>query len=186
MTLKLKNVRLSFPDLFEATQYDAKSKPRYSAVFLVPTKSPLKAEIDAYIEDMAAAKWGAKAKTYLKSILPDPKGCCWQDGERKSYDGYEGHFALSAHRYLSQGRPLVLDANKTPLSEADGRPYAGCYVNATVEIWCQDNANGKGIRAELLGVQFLRDGDAFAAGSKPSEDDFEDVAEGADAAAGLV
>ena len=80
----------------------------------------------------------------------------------------------------------MLDANRNPLVEADGRPYSGCYVNATVELWAQQNTTGRGMRAELLGVQFLRDGDAFAAGSKPSEDDFDDVSEGADAAAGLV
>jgi hypothetical protein len=186
MKLKLKNVRLSFPALFEPEQYDAKSKPRYAANFLIPANSPMKAEIDAAIDATAAEKWGAKAKAHLKTILPDPKGCCWQDGDRKEYDGYAGNFSLAAYRYTERGRPLVLDADKSPLTEADGRPYAGCYVNATVDLYAQDNKQGKGIRAELLGVQFYRDGDAFAAGSKPSEDDFEDVAEGADAADGLV
>jgi hypothetical protein len=75
----------------------------------------------------------------------------------------------------------VLDGLKNPLVAADGKPYAGCYVNTTVEFWAQDNSYGKGIRCTLLGVQFLRDGDAFSAGSVATPDDFEALAEGAGA-----
>ncbi|MDC5277565.1 DUF2815 family protein, partial [Acinetobacter baumannii] len=64
---------------------------------------------------------------------------------------------------------------KTPLVQADGRPYAGCYVNAAIELWCQDNNYGKRINASLRGVQFLKDGEAFAGGGVASEDDFEDL-----------
>ncbi|CAN0502063.1 unnamed protein product, partial [Phaeothamnion confervicola] len=80
----------------------------------------------------------------------------------------------------SSGRPLVIDGQKNPLVEEDGKPYGGCYVNATVEIYAQKGENA-GIRCGLLAVQFARDGDAFTAGSKPSADDFDDVAAGATA-----
>ncbi|EOA7521129.1 ssDNA-binding protein, partial [Escherichia coli] len=42
---------------------------------------------------------------------------------------------------------------------------------------------GKRINASLGGVQFLRDGDAFAGGGVASADDFDDISEGADAEA---
>ena len=67
-----------------------------------------------------------------------------------------------------------------PLTAADGRPYAGCYVIANVELWAQDNNYGKRINASLRGVQFLRDGDAFSGGGAASEDEFDEV-EGSDA-----
>jgi len=181
MKLKLTNVRLSFPALFEPEQYDAKSKPRWSGTFLVPAGSPLSKEVDKALLGVATAKWGAKGPLFLKSILGDPKGCCWQDGNLKTSAGYENMFALTAHRYESDGAPLVLDTNKSPLTAKDGRPYAGCYVNATVDLWPQDNANGRGIRAQLLGVQFVKDGDAFGASKPPEVDDFEDLSEGSDA-----
>ncbi|MWN55950.1 ssDNA-binding protein, partial [Escherichia coli] len=60
---------------------------------------------------------------------------------------------------------------------------AGCYVNAVIDIWAQDNNFGKRINASLGGVQFLRDGDAFAGGGVASADDFDDISEGADAEA---
>ena len=50
-----------------------------------------------------------------------------------------------------------------------------------VEFWAQDNKTGKGLRATLLGVQRVRDGDAFGGGAAPSADDIGEIAEGADA-----
>ena len=78
-------------------------------------------------------------------------------------------------------RPLVIDKDKSPLTEQDGKPYAGCFVNASVELWAQDNNYGKRINASLRGVQFFKDGDAFAGGGAASEDEFDDIAEGATA-----
>jgi hypothetical protein len=37
------------------------------------------------------------------------------------------------------------------------------------------------VNASLRGVQFLRDGDAFAGGGAASDDEFDDVSEGATA-----
>lgn len=64
-------------------------------------------------------------------------------------------------------------------------PYSGCYVNASVEFWAQDGDNA-GIRCSLRGVQFFKDGDSFAGGSKAKADEFDEfnAADGADA--GLV
>lgn len=187
--LMLKNVRLSFPTLGEPEQFQGKGPFRWSAVCLVPTTDAQKAMVDKALEQVATEKWGAKAKIHLSNILPDPKGCCWIDGGRKAFDGYEGHWALSAHRKQDDGRPLVMDADKSPIYQADGtlypgkegRIYAGCYVNMQVEIWAQENSNGKGLRATLLGIQYAGKGDAFGGGARPSADEFGEVAEGSDA-----
>ena len=77
-------------------------------------------------------------------------------------------------------RPTVLDRDKTPLTENDGKPYAGCYVNAVVDIYAQ-KGDFPGIRASVSGVQFHSDGEAFGGGRPASADEFDDVTEGADA-----
>lgn len=59
-------------------------------------------------------------------------------------------------------------------------PYSGCYVNGSVEFWAQDGDNS-GIRCSLRAVQFWRDGDAFAGGSKVGADEMDDIVDGADA-----
>lgn len=65
------------------------------------------------------------------------------------------------------------------MAKEDGIIYSGCYVNLRAEIWCQDNKWGQCVRAKLLGVQFVEDGDAFGSGSKPaSADDFPDLEDG--------
>jgi hypothetical protein len=122
-------------------------------------------------------KHGAKAAGILKQIRNNPNKFSFQDGDTKSYDGYEGMMALSAK---SGVRPLVIDRDRSPLTEADGKPYAGCYVNASVEFFCYDSS-GVGVSASLAGVQFVRDGDAFGGGAAAKADEFDDLGEGADA-----
>ena len=101
------------------------------------------------------------------------------DGDLKAtYDGFAGNLYVSARNPI---RPLVLNSDKSPLTEADGKPYAGCYVNVSLELWAQDNNYGKRVNATLMGVQFYCDGDAFAGGGVASEDDFDDVSNGATA-----
>lgn len=187
--LMLTDVRCSFLVLGDPEDYQGNKKFRWSATALVPYTSPLKAQVDAAIKATAEEKWGAKAAKFLEAILADPKGCCWVDGKRKDYDGYEGHFALSAHRSQKDGRPVVIDRDKSPIYKPDGSiypgkegvVYSGCFVNMQVELWAQDNSNGKAMRAGLLGVQKVRDGDAFSGGTRPSDDAFGAITEGADA-----
>lgn len=178
MKLALKNVRLAFPELFEAKTVNGEGKPAFSATFLIdPADAQVKAINDA-IEKVAHEKWGAKADAILKAMRAQDK-VCLHDGDLKStYDGFAGMLYISSRNAT---RPLVIDRDKAPLVEADGKPYAGCYVNASIELWAQDNNYGKRVNASLRGVQFLRDGDAFAGGSAASEDEFDDLAEGADA-----
>ncbi|MEX3629075.1 MAG: ssDNA-binding protein [Burkholderia sp.] len=183
--VKLKDVRLSFPDLFEAVQYEGKGPFNYRATFLQPKGQAVYAQQDdkswkpstmaKVIAQVAKDKWGAKAEAVLKSIANNNQKLCWIDGASKEYDGYDGNFYLSASRGQDKGRPLIVNHDKAPLTAADGKPYAGCYVIGTVEIWAQDNSFGKGIRATLRGVQFLRDGDAFSAGTPVTDDDFEEI-----------
>lgn len=207
--LLLPDVRCSFLVLGEPTDYQGNKKFRWSATALIPEDSPLKKAVDAAIQEVAVTEWAAKAAAYLPNIMSDPKGCAWQPGSRKpDYDGYAGHWSLSCHRDKKKGAPLVLmrDAKKTPIyyrgdpkqaekfgfdpamctvdepyPGMEGKIYSGCYVNMHVEIWAQNNANGKGIRAALLGIQFNRAGDYFGGGSAPTEDAFPDMGEGADA-----
>lgn len=171
MKVQLKNVRLSFPGLFEATPFNPGDEPKYKATFLIEKGSAQEKAVHAAILAVAKEKWGAKAEATIKSIASNPNKFCFQDGDTKDYDGYAGMMALTAK---NTARPLVIDRDKTPLVAADGKPYAGCYVNASVEIFVYDNS-GKGVSASLKGVQFLKDGDAFGGGAPASPDDFDNL-----------
>jgi hypothetical protein len=66
-----------------------------------------------------------------------------------------------------------VDRDRSLITEDDNKLYAGCYVNAIIELWVQDNSYGKRVNANLLGVQFFKDGEPFADGVKASADDFD-------------
>lgn len=178
--VKLNDVRLSFPDLWEATQYEGAGAFRYNASFLIEPGSANDKAVQAAILEAATEKWGKKAAATLESIKGNSNKFCYSKGDAKEYEGYAGMLVLSAHRKQDAGRPMVIDQSKNPLVAADGKPYAGCYVNATVDLWAQEGTHS-GMRCGLLGVQFLRDGDAFSGAGAAKIDDFDDLGDGAGA-----
>ena len=159
--IKLQNVRLSFPSLFKKAMYNG-DETKFEATFLIPKDSPIVAEIKKAVAD--------KIKTDLKGAKLGADRICFKDGDEIDYDGYAGCMSIKAG---NSKRPLVIDNDKTPLSEDDNRVYAGCYVNAVIELWAQDNGFGKRINANLLGVQFFKDGEPFGDGVSASVDDFD-------------
>lgn len=178
MKLKLSNVRLAFPALFEAKTVNGEGKPAFSASFIIDPKDAQIKAINAGIDEVAKAKWGAKADAVLKSMRATDKVCLHDGDLKEQYEGYAGNLYVSTR---SPTRPLVINTDKSPLTEQDGMPYAGCYVNASIELWAQDNNYGKRVNASLRGVQFVKDGDAFAGGGAANEDEFDDIADGAGA-----
>lgn len=177
MKLNLPNTRLTFPSLFEASDFDGDGNFKYRAGLLIPKGSDNDKKIWAAVKQVAKDAWGAKYESILESIKHIPNRAGYRDGDVKGAEEYAGCMYLNA---ANKARPLVIDRDKTPLVAADGRPYSGCYVSAVVTIYAYDN-KGKGIGFSLGGIQFYRDGDAFAGGGVASGDDFDSIEEGTDA-----
>jgi hypothetical protein len=173
MELKLENVRLAFPVLFEPKTMNAGEKPAWSAVFILPNDHPQLARVRQAVEQVGSDKFGSQwAK--IRPGLQSAGKLCFRDGADKSaYDGFEDCWYLSTRAYA---RPGVYDRDTSVLTERDGVVYAGCYVNALVDIYAQDNAYGRRINATLRGVQFARDGDAFSGGRPARASDFTSLA----------
>lgn len=178
MKIKLSNVRLAFPQLFEAKTVNGEGEPAFSASFIIDPKNPALSELRKAIDTVGREKWNSKWDAIKKAMEAADKTALHDGDTKADYAGYEGNFFVSAR---NKTRPLVIDRDKSPLTAADGRPYAGCYVHASIELWAQDNAYGKRINASLRGVQFYKDGDAFAGGGSASEDEFDDIEDGATA-----
>lgn len=185
MKITIENARLAFAQhLFEAGTVGGEGEPAFSCTAIIPKDHPAIAELRAAEEAVAKEKFGAKAAEELKAIRAKDRGVV-HDGDTKSnYDGFEGNAFVSAR---SKTRPTVIDRDRSPLVAADGRPYSGCYANVMVEIWAQNNAYGKRINAQLMGVQFVKDGDSFGGGAGPAAaDDFPDLDAGEDAGANMM
>lgn len=191
----LLGARLSFASLFEPNrqkQDDGSIRETWKSNFLFPKddldncfaifngqKMPILKAIRAASKEAKTKTWGASEDKWPKL---KPEKICWRDGDLEDWDGYAGHWYVSANAPIGD-RPAVVtnrkDANNKWMEAqpgGKGAPYSGCYVNATIEIWAQDNEHGKRINAKLKAVQFLRDGEAFGtAPTNPDEDFTEDM-----------
>ncbi|MDF7671140.1 DUF2815 family protein [Orbaceae bacterium ESL0721] len=172
MKVKLNNVRIAFPKLFKPEQVNGEGEPQFSATFILAKDHPCIKDIGNAIAQVAKEKWADKADAVLKKLKAELK-VCLKDGDIKSeLEGFENKYYLNAN---NKTRPYVVDRDKTQLNPDDGVIYAGCYVNAVVDIWAMDNKFGKRICASLSGVQFYKDGDAFSGGGVASDTDFDDL-----------
>lgn len=179
----LTNVRIAFPTLFTPQQVNGEGKAAFSASFLMPPDHPDIIKIRNAITEVATAKWGEKAQEILRGLIAGDKVCLHNGDTKSQYDGFPGNMFVSARGYQ---RPLVIGQDKSPLVEADGKPYSGSYVNAQVALWAQANNFGKRVNAQLRGVQFLRDGEAFGGGAVSNPDEFTEVDNSADGEAPVM
>jgi hypothetical protein len=171
--ITLPKVRLSFPKIWTAEAFKPGDKPKFSANFLIPNGSALEKKVKAAALEALDSKFPGKGKTIYASIANNRNKCGVQDGDTYEYDGYAGHLVVKAANTI---RPTVVGADRSPLTEADGKVYAGCYVNAIIEFFGYDNT-GKGLSATLKGIQFAGHGDAFTGGGVASADQFEVIEE---------
>lgn len=191
MDIRLKNVRLAFPALFEPSSI-GEGQPKYGAKLIVSDDSEAVLIGDKQIAGSAAGicelaikqvaitKWKDKAQAIVQNFdrLGKKPDTFFVPGPYKNRDGvpYDGFVARSYVTATNQVRPTLVDRDgKTQLIPGDGRLYAGCFVNALISVWAQDNQYGRAIRASLKGVQFLRDGDAFGAGTVAGIGAFDDL-----------
>lgn len=175
--IMLSNVRLAFPELYVAKQVNGEGKAAFSACFLMPPEHPDIAKVKAAIAAVATAKWGEKVSEILPLLVAGDKVCLHSGDAKANYDGFAGHLYVSARSYV---RPLTIAQDRSPLTQEDGKPYSGCYVNAQLAFWAQQNTYGKRVNAQLRGVQFLKDGDAFGGGAVAQPDEFDVVDNSAD------
>lgn len=178
MELRVNNVRGAFLALFEAKAFaGGEGGAAFSGSFIIAKDDPQIKKINLAIDAVAKEKWADKAPGVLKLLRGSDKTFLHDGDLKENYEGFPGNNFIAAR---NKSRPLVIDRNKTPLSEADGKPYSGCFVNAVLDIWAQDNKFGKRVNATLKGVQFVKDGDAFSGASPASVDAFDDLSEGTD------
>lgn len=172
--VQLKNVRLSYPSLFHVKPLDADAppgaKPKYEATFILD-KTANAADIKAM---QAAILLVTKNAKVLKGRKPTK--VCLREGDdtaaRAEAEGYgSGVMSVGARNHR---RPGVVNRDLSPLTEEDGKPYAGCYVNASVEVYGYSHPkSGPGIAASVRNVQFVKDGVPFGEAPVAADKDFE-------------
>lgn len=188
----LLNVRLSFASLFEPNrqkQDDGTERETWKANFLfskegvdqvmavyMGKRMPVLKALKAASNAAKTKKWGDEKKwPKLK-----PEKLFMRDGDLEDWDGYAGNYYVSANAPIT-ARPAVVtnrkDGNNQWIEAEPGgksAPYSGCYVNAVIRVWAQDNDHGKRVNSELKTVQFYKDGESFGAAPVDPNEMFSD------------
>jgi len=178
-TMMLKNVRIRFPAIAEPKAI-GDGEPAYGGKFVI-ADGDMADQIDAAMLEAATQKWEKDAKGVL-DILRDNKKVCFERKPYRStktgevYHGFENAFTLGSRTADSKPAPTVFDEYGKPVQakqDIERLIYDGCYVNAKVEFWAQDNNWGRRLNCSLLGVMFAGHGESFGGGSGPAAaDDF--------------
>ena len=172
--VRLNKVRLSFPHL--AAPRPPKPLPngqipesKFEASFLIDPSSPDVQAFMTRVQTMLAEKWPQQWQAVLNHVQGDRRLRAFGRGEehidKKTMgvlDGYEGMFVINAKAKIDR-KPKLYDQDGNPLMDAT-KLYGGCYVNAYVNPWIQDNTHGRAVRCDVIAVQFHSDGKAFGAG----------------------
>ena len=173
----INNVRLSFPNLFTKAEFDGKPT-KYECTLLIPKDDEeTLAKIRQQINKALLEKFNSKDKV-PKGITKGVRNCL-RDGDDVDYDGYAGCMSI---KVSNKNRPRTLGRDKQPVESDSGLLFAGCYVDAILEIWIQNNSYGSRVNCTLYAVRHRRDGEAFGAGAIPSgvEDGFDDLEDDGD------
>ena len=188
----LSNVRLSFPHLAEpqkqVNETTGVTRISYNAEFLMPQDHPGFAQFMARYGAIALEKWKEHAQAVMGMIQNDRKTRCFgRGGEKVSrktmlpYDGYAGNIYITAGRdtapQIIQADGSAVDpANTMAYQQLARKMYGGCRVNAAIKPWPQDNKVGRGIRCDLVAVQFAGDDTPFGEGAVDASNLFGAVA----------
>ena len=167
-TLWIKDARLGFPALAAAKAVQG-GEPKFSCNFILLPTAVEWAEMGQIVMGMATAKWGDNAAGVMNLIGADKRLRCYGQGTEKLdklgqvYDGFPGMMYISAS---NDAQPKLYAQNATelpPTANINQLFVGGNYVSGVISFWLQDNTFGRAVRANLDGVQFLREGEHFGA-----------------------
>jgi len=173
----LSNVRLSFPHLVEPHSSGQGAPAKFSADLILNPQDPNLQKFMTEVNNAAIEKWKENAGQVLQFVNQDRKLRCYGPGEEvvnrttfQPYDGYVGNYHIGASRdekpQMIKPDGGAVDPINTMEYQAFARKlYGGCYVNVALRPWTQDNTHGRGIRCDLVAIQFNADGEAFGEGT---------------------
>lgn len=170
----LKNVRFSFVRVFEAENRFDKSKPEYSVVLLVPKSDKdlvnlVRSTVKELLTDFFARNPSLKGKLPSKFHMPVQDG----DDGSSNQEAYEGCLHMRAKKLEKDGRPVVIDGRKNPITSKE-EIYSGSWGNASVDFYLYDKEGKQGIGIGLRGIQKTKDDESLGGGGGSAINDFDE------------
>jgi len=149
----LNNVMLGGNSLFVPSAFEEGKEPKFSAVLVMGWEDAqykmLQKEVDSQLEAL------------FDGSVPKNAGSCIIDGDDRTAEYYHGKVTVSAS---NKYRPQILGRRKEVLVADDDVLFAGCNVNALISLWRNPGKKGKGVFANLHGIQFVSSGERKGGG----------------------
>lgn len=144
----IKEARCSFPRLYSGEVRDGDTFGPGIALILEPDNhAAVLAEIKAAMVE------AINSDPKLKANKPTGDRICLRKPDRDELKYKEGNLVIKAN---CPRPPMVLEPDgRTVMTAATDKIYSGCYVNAKIEIWGQNNKWGKRVNAKLIAVQYV-------------------------------
>ena len=165
--------RVTFPHVYQPTQFEGKGPFNYSCGMLYDSNIDL-SRLEKAISDAKVACFGKDKTKWPECKSP------FKDGNDSPYDGYADKIVLSAKALR---KPGVIDADKQPISEESDEFYAGCYARAQLSCKIQKVKDEFFECFYLNGIKKIEDGERLGGSfDKDSFDEFsEEDSQGQDA-----
>lgn len=168
----LKNVRLSFPYLFEPDEQEddnGNKKKSYRVTLLLPkaTHKPVAQKLARIISEMCEEEYGNPKIAADRKFL--------RDGDESDVEDHHGHWTVTVRETR---KPILVDRDRQPTEEDDELLYSGAWANVVIRPWAQNgksmkkkNKYGKRINAGFDIVQFVDHDDNLAGNARPDVDE---------------
>lgn len=181
--LVLKNVRLSFPKLFEKVKTNDTGVPKYSLACLMDPETKHGAANIQAVKDMqmriAKSVWKDNAEKVLRAVDRDRR--LLRNGEHATnqegdvYAGYEGMNYITAS---STREFKILNRDKSIAGKNDQEKfYGGCYADVVLACYAitDRDKGGNGLFASIEIVRWRADGEPFGAAPLEEDDYLDDL-----------
>lgn len=162
----LKNVRLSYVNVFEPRANNADQKPKYSVSLIIPKAD--QATIEAVENAVKQAIQEGKDRRFNGKIPPIKSlKLPLRDGdEERDDEAYADSMFINAN---STRKPDLVDGALNPILDQD-EIYSGVYANVLVSFYAYSVNGNRGVAAGLQAIQKVRDGEALGgAGTKAAD-----------------
>lgn len=167
-TIRIDNVRFSYPHLKKAYAGDGDGEAKFGLVGLLPKATHVEAKnlIKARIEELL--------KENKVAALPSDKKFL-RDGDPTGKEEYKGMFTVSAREVR---RPPLRNRQNEVVDpeDADEVFQPGYWGSILIRPWFQSNKYGKRVNAGLSSVQFTKKDEVFAQ-NRISDEDLDDTFE---------
>ena len=147
--LKIENVRITWPSIYEKNTYEG-VETKFEVTLMIKKDDPQMKQIGSAIQAVMAAK--------KENISMD--SWCVKDGDNTKYDEEDNHWLVKVG---SRNQPAIINEDGSLSNQDEGHFYSGCYCAALISFWVNLKRQ-KRVVGELHALQKVGDGPRLGGG----------------------